>query len=166
VAPALDAGAVQADQRVALTDPLHEGVAALVRELGEIAQQEIAEHAFERAAPGVGVPVVVAGDDHQEPRGDEGLEERAGDPQLLLVTQGGQVTGDDDPIRSEREHLVDEAGDAPLDASEPTQTSQDLELEAPRSAAPARAPEGTLPPVDLLVEVTEMGEAKHDSRRR
>ena len=98
VAPALHPGAVQAHQRVPVSHQLHEGVAALVGELGEIAGQEVGEDQLEGEGPRVGVAVVVARNDDQQTRGDERLEQRAGVLQLGGVTEGGQVAGEQDPI--------------------------------------------------------------------
>src|SRR5215472_16741137 len=141
VAPALDPGAVQPDHRVPLSDQLHERIAAGVGQLGQIARQEVLEHQLEAPAPGIGVPIVVAGDDHQEPGGDERLEEGTSVPQLGLVTQGGEIAGEKHAIRREARDLIDQPRDAVLDSGKATKTAQRVELEATGSTPPARAPE-------------------------
>jgi uncharacterized small protein (DUF1192 family) len=135
VAPALDARAVEPHQRVLLADELDERITMLVSELGKVAPEEVSEDHLERGVRGIGVTVVIAGDDDQKPRGDERLEERAGVPQLVPVSERGQVSGDDDPIRREAQHLVDQAGDALLHAEEAAQASEGVELESPGSAS-------------------------------
>jgi len=101
VAPALDPGAVQADHRMPLSDQLHERIAAGVGQLGKVAGQEILEDQLEGPPPNVGVAIVVARDDHQEPGGDERLKEGTRVAQLRLVTQGGEVAGQQDAIGSQ-----------------------------------------------------------------
>jgi hypothetical protein len=61
-----------------LPDQLHERVPAGIGELGEVAGQQVAEDQLECTRLGIGVAVVVPGDHHQQPRGDERLEQRSG----------------------------------------------------------------------------------------
>jgi len=161
VAPALDPGAVQADHRMPLSDQLHERIAAGVGQLGKVAGQEILEDQLEGPPPNVGVAIVVARDDHQEPGGDERLKEGTRVAQLRLVTQGGEVAGQQDAIGSQARHLIDQACDALLHSREAPKTAKRVKLEATGSTPPAGAPEGTPPPVDLVVEVAQVREAEH-----